>query len=271
MKSCFFSKMMLRIMILLGVVSCQRENDTQGPSQTSSGALLVKMYDSANASVRDTFCYSPDKKLVKFISAGVGVYADTFMYSNNILVHSQYNGGDTIRPGNPYAKTDYTYANGLLTSSKYYLGTTLVTTSAYVFDLSGRLTQVTQTMINYTPGVTPLYTTRFEYDANSNLTKIYYKEGTNPEYLEKEFLDYDNKVNPFYSLPWRYDVNLHDESFIHLSKNNVGRIKYYNASGLLDTYVYRYEYNAEGKIIKRDIRWSNGLISLGTKYFIYRP
>ncbi len=246
---------------------------------TNTTGILIKIVDSASALVYDTLEYDANQKLVKFYATKGGGspnngYADTFMYSNNNLVKSLYSLGATINLASPYAKTDYVYQNNILSSSKYYLGNSnLITSSVYSFDSQGRLNQVTQTQINGTVGSYPTYTTRFEYDANANLSKVYYRQNPYPEYLHIEYLDYDNKDNPFYKLPWTFDYNIFQENADKLSKNNVGRINTYSSFQgsmpfLNGTQQYEYKYNVDNKVAQRKIL--SGGSSTGTKYFIYR-
>lgn len=241
---------------------------------TYTSGRICKILDSASALVYDTFEYNSNKQLVRFrASAGGGSpnngYTDTFVYNNNLLVRSQYNLGQFINYASPYAKTDYFFQGSQLTNSDYYLGNTnLITQSVYSFDGQGRVIQITQKQINGGVGSYPTYTTRFEYDANSNLTKVFYRESPYAEYMRKEYLNYDNKDNPFYKLPWKFDYNVFEENTDVLSKNNVGVINNYSSFQgstpfLNGTTSYSYEYNADGKVSKR-----KG--PSGTKYIIYK-
>lgn len=276
---CFFSTIFL--IVILTTLGCKKNNSDVSvpeprPQDIANKGLLLKVYDSLNAEVNDTFVYNLDKRLVKFRAShgggsANGPYVDTFIYNNNLLVRSQYNLGVTINFTAPYAKTEYEFQNSILSSSKYYLGNTnLITSSIYTFNISDNLVQVTQTKINNTLiGLESTYTARFEYDGNSNLTKVFYKQNPYPEYLRAEYLNYDNKINPYYKLPWLFDYNFYYGEVEKISKNNVGKINIYSsyqgsAPSLSSTTSYTYEYNLDGKVIKR----RGGLY--GTKYFIYK-
>jgi hypothetical protein len=247
----------------------------QVTTKANSVGLLYKIVDSLNPAAYDTLEYSADRKLLKlYASKGGGSpnngYTDTFIYnSNNKLIKNHYNLGSKINPALPYAKSDYVYQANVLSSSSYYLGNTnLITTSVYTFDNTGKLIQIWQKQINGGVGSYPTYTVRFQYDVNDNLSKVYYKDDTGPEFLRREYLDYDNKQNPVYNLPWTFDYNVFEENVNRLSKNNVGRIITYNRSSSQQTIFMRYEYNADGKVSKSAI--VNGLSSYGVIYYLYR-
>jgi hypothetical protein len=235
--------------------------------------LLYIVVDSVSPGAYDTLEYNSNKKLIKFHTpfgggSGNNGYVDTFIYDNNSLIKSQYNLGKLIKFATPYSKTEYVYQNNVLVSSKYYLGNTnLITSSVYTFDNLGRLSQVTQSQINTSAGASPTYTTRFEYDSKSNLSKIYFRQSPYPEYMLKEFLNYDSKENPYYNLPWIFDYNIFEWNAEKLSKNNVGKINTFTSFQgsvpvLQGTVTYTYEYFANGKVSK-----SKG--PYGTKYFHY--
>jgi len=246
----------------------------QVTTKANAYGLLYKIVDSVNAAVFDTFEYGAGKKLVKFYASRGGGspnngYTDTFIYSNNQLVKNHYNLGSKINWAAPYAKSEYSYLNGVLAGSMYYLGTAnLITTSSYTFDATGKLILIKQTQVNGGVGSYPTYTTKFEYDANDNLTRVIYKDNMYGEYMRREYFDYDNKENPFYQLPWTFDYNVFEENDNRLSKNNPGRMYTYSPTMLQHTYAFRYAYNADGKVAKREIIINGG--STGVKYFLYR-
>ena len=269
----FFS--IIFLILLISFIGCKK-NNTDVPATVSMDTivtnnrlgLLYKVYDSLNPAVRDTFEYNLGKMLVKFISHGQGRYVDTFIYNANNLVISRYNSGTTI--SNPYLQSEYVYQNNVLVSSSYYNSNFLVfiSNTTYIFDNLGRLSQLTQTRVPSSVSLMPTYTSRFEYDANSNLSRVYYREAPYTEYLQAEYLNYDNKVNPYYKLPWQFDYNIYQASVDKFSKNNVGKINIYGSyqgsiSSLSTTTTYTYDYNPAGKISKR----RGG--AYGTKYFLY--
>jgi hypothetical protein len=229
---------------------------------TFTSAFLIKATDPAAAINFDTLQYNSQGFQNRFAaiygtSPGLG-HADSFLYANQKLIASYYSNGPNFNIATPYSHTDYIYQNNILASSKYYLGlTNLVTTSIYTFDGSGRLSTVKQTQINGGVGSYPTHTTRYEYDANSNISKIFYREPPYAEYMHMEFLNYDNHPNPYYNLPWEFDYNIFQFNADKISKNNVGRINIYSsfqgsAPILNGGAAYTYEYDLDGKVSRRN-------------------
>ena len=222
--------------------------------KTNSKGLLVRLVDSAAATHFDSLLYDSQSRLVKLYQ--VGGINDTFIYNNeNLLAQSKYTGtGSTL---NVPLISDYSYINNVLTSSRYHSPAyNTVTTSTYIFDNMGRLSQVNQVQVNGGIGSYPTFTTRFEYDANSNLSKIFYKQGAYPEYMATQFLNYDDKENPFYGLPFTFDYNIHIYNHNRLSKNNartiIGYTSFMGGPPVAQApQQILYEYNADGKVSKR--------------------
>ena len=243
---------------------------------TYSSAVLKRVTDSAATINYDTLQYNAEGLQNRFAaiygtSPGLG-HADTFLYTNQKLVRSYYSNGPNLNIASPYGHSEYTYQNGILASSKYYLGlTNLVTTSVYTFDGLGRLSTVAQTQINGGVGSYPTHTTRYEYDANSNISKIFYRQAPYAEYMYMEYLNYDNHPNPYYNLPWEFDYNIFQFNADKISKNNVGKINIYGSfqgsvPQLNSVYTYNYQYDSDGRVSKRNLN-QNGSVSV--RYFYY--
>ncbi len=220
---------------------------------TYSGSFLRK--DSTGPDNFERFEYNSNGQLVKFlqsIGANQG-YVDTFIYENNLLVESKYSLGLVLYPATPYARSVYQNVNGLPATSQYYLGTTVHSRYDYVFDNNKRLIKITQRL----PNGTTAYVSRFEYDANSNLTKVFRKDLGAPEYMAKEFLNYDNHKNPFYTIPWYFELDLYVYNVDKLSPNNVGQIKTYypftpGNPVLTGVSNFTHTYDEEGNLSKID-------------------
>lgn len=245
----------LLILMLISFLSCQKDDVSD---RIESIYHVKRIVDSSSQSNFQRFEYNSNNKTIKYVtnyyngSSQFNGYTDTFIYSNDILIKSHYNLGQIIQL-NPYGKSEYTYLNSRLATSSYYFGSTSWTNAEYGFDNLGRLNRVKQ--IAVVTGERS-YETRFEYDVNSNLIKIFIKEGIYPEYLCKEFLNYDNKANPFYNMPWDWNLNVYIWNDHKMSKNNYGRVKRYDSNNgslpsLISDITINYSYDSDGKVIKR--------------------
>lgn len=256
--------------ILQSCTKPSTENKPIEPVIPASKGLLVKVIDSLvlNLPSRDTFIYDDKGRLTSMVSG----YTYSFFYNANGLERSFYNGGVTADTSNPYARTEYTVTNNVLKSSRYYFGRDdLTTTSTYVFNNNGLLSSITQTQINGSLGSYETFTNRFEYDADSNLIKVYYKSATQPEALRTEYLNYDKHENPYYKLPWTFDYTVFLFNDNRLSKHNVGKIKYwyspiYDPTGVQVTDFF-YEYNSDQRVSKMR---KDGEFGKNTYYYFYR-
>lgn len=240
--------------------------------KTNSVGLLYKIVDSLNNLVFDSLTYNNNYNLSSYFvnSNGPNTNASTlftFSYnSNNLLEKSFYYLSSIPTPTTQYTTSEYFYLNNKLTNSKYVFGASnLLSTSIYTIDNQNRVIQFTQTKVTPNVGyVPPTYTSRCEYDANSNLSKVYHKENGYPEYLTLDLSNYDNNPNPYYTLPWFSDQG----GTQNYSKNNVGKIiSYFSFQGgvpVIRSTTYQYEYNFDGKISKR----TGG--DNGTKIFLYK-
>lgn len=247
--------------------------------QTSSNGKLLKVVDSVDTARYTSFAYNTSGKLIYLRSSrgggsGNNGYVDSFIYENEDLVASFYNLGAIVNPATPYARTEYTVFNNLPVTSRYYYGlSTLVTSSVYTFDASKRLVSITQTSNNSPLGGSPTFRTRFEYNATGNLSKVFYKSATSREYLHSEYLNYDSAPNPYYSLPWLFDYNVHNHSVDRLSPNNAGQVIRYlvNDNGSPNSQTttnFFYEYNLDGRVSKQTESVSSRFYE--TRYFIYQ-
>ncbi len=240
---------------LLFAFSC-----SPGKNDTSDCNSLV-ISDSLTGDPFERFEFNQAGKVIKYhIYCCYGInstgFVDTFYYSGDQLIKSHMNINHQILP-NPYITTEYFYnGNVLATSQTKFPSGTLVNTCQYVVDQIGNITQVSQVSTWDPTDPEENFTSRFEYDANSNLTKIYVKKLNKPEFLANEFSDYDNKPNPFYKLAGPFDSEFYLYSEHTLSKNNPGRRKQYQQlpNNIVKMYMdrtYTYTFNAQNKIIKR--------------------
>lgn len=268
------------------IFSCNKPEPEENVLQDSADCLLIKITDSARITDTINLTYNNSRKLIRYRTwpgaSGNSGYTDTFHYDNNgILIQSAYSGGQFITPNK--RRTDYLYSNGILIRSNYISvyssgSESLNSYSDYTFDSSKRLIQVKQVGVS---AYTNTHTTRYVYDNNDNLLKIYKKENNgSAEYLSTEFLDFDSYLNPFYKLPWEFDYDLFEYNSDKLSKHNYRRVRTYVGyiviGGVLQTRLsgdlsYTYTYDSFKKVIKRQaINNANpgNQISV-TQYFSY--
>lgn len=242
-------------------------------SNNVAGCKLISDYDSVSGK-NDSVVYHYNSqgelsRLIHFRSGLGGVLPniDTFFYENNILTRVDYNLYYTIRDI-PYARTDSFYNDGKIIRANMYYGqlvglSTLASYSTFTYNSNGQITEVHEEGVTWPGGET--ITTRFEYDNRGNLSKIYLRDTQFPqEYLESEFLDYDDHPNPYYKMPWE-SVN---EFYIYyrnrLSPNNVGKIIRHQrfpdgTFGLPYGQTYHYTYDNKGRVVKmKEVLWTNG-------------
>ena len=178
-------------LILIAVIfySCNKGNDNNGNNCTE---ILVKTtWPAFTNGSKNLYFFNSDKTLAKTIYYSDSVTisrADTFYYNNGKLAKSCYSLNE-IDFEAPYAYSEYDYGNGRLSASRYFVKQSdlysLYSNSTYVTDDSDRITVVNQ----YRNG--NLQKNRFEYDANSNLTKVYIQFGAGgTESLYDEYFDY---------------------------------------------------------------------------------
>ncbi len=119
--------------------------------------------------------------------------------------------------------------------------------------------------------------TKFEYDANSNIKKMYLVEnGKNKLLLEN--LSFDDKKSPYLNTPLNnlmmyftiFSATIGGENTTYFqNKNNATSTKIYNDSGDM-TYTYKYEYTADGYASKAKVtKKQNGKEESHDETFIY--
>lgn len=211
-------------LILIAVLfySCNKGNDDNG---SNCMELVAKTtWPAFTNGSKNLYFFNADKTLAKTIYYSDSVTisrADTFYYGNGKLAKSCYSLNE-IDFEAPYAYSEYDYINGRLSASRYFVKQSnlysLYSNSTYVTDDSGRITVVNQ----YRNG--NLQKNRFEYDANSNLTKVYIQFGAGgSESLYDEYFDYDSMPNPFYKMPFEFDHDMYLYAIARFAKHNYRR------------------------------------------------
>jgi hypothetical protein len=214
-------KIILPLLCTFLIVSCTRENGDNRPNCTDR---LVKMDWPAYVNgARTLYYYNTDNTLAKVVYYNDSVtisQADTFYYSNGKLVKSAF-ALNNANFANPYTYTNWTHNGNSLATCSVYLRTgssyTLYSTSSFETDSENRITA-----INQLQGAN-LQRNRFEYDANSNLRKVFIKFNSDPESLYDEYFDYDSIPNPFYQLPLSVSHDIYLHGIERFSKHNYRR------------------------------------------------
>jgi hypothetical protein len=254
--------LLITVILFFVVGSCSKPDEDKDLS--NNNCLIESIHTIEDPALVEIFFYDDQKRLVKYIFPWKGAppdssIVDTFFYDNGLLARTQWNLGNDIKPV-PYAYSIFHNQNGKIVSSDAYFSQTWqYATCTYTWDTAGRISTFTQK----NPNGSSESTMRFVYDSHSNLSKIYASSPGVPEYLFEEYLEYDDKPNPLYALPWIWDVDFYLWNVSRLSKNNWGRIKRYQQNGSVvgADRVYTYEYDGYGKVTKRLYTFGNNSIT----------
>lgn len=245
-------------------------------SNSVTGCKLLCEYDSTagnNDSV--AYHYNSQGEMTRLIHFRDGFFSgggtppntDTLYYENNRLARVDYNLYYTIRDI-PYARTDFIYNDGKVVRTNMYYGqlvglNTLTSYSTFTYNSNGQIAEVHEEGIVWPGGET--ITTRFEYDNRGNLAKIFLRDSQFPqEYLEREFLDYDDHPNPYYKMPWEFASEFYIYHCNRLSPNNVGKIIRHQrfpdgTFGSPYGQTYYYTYDNKGRVVKmKEVLWTSG-------------
>ena len=95
---------------------------------------------------------------------------------------------------------------------------------------------------------------RYVYDDNGNVIKSFVKYAGQPEFLVREYLEYDDKKNPFYEFSFTHTIHLNHSGVIGTTttfnpvrhKTNVVQSKVYASDGTFTASSVTYNYNDSG-------------------------
>jgi hypothetical protein len=91
---------------------------------------------------------------------------------------------------------------------------------------------------------------RFEYQ-NDNVTRVYYYDGTQPEYLYIKYDAFDSGLNPYYNASMRMFMYDDTGNGFHFSKNNAVQCTYYNSNASINSIsLLMHTYDNNGNPIK---------------------
>ena len=258
---------------LILIISCKKPPKEDKTIYVKEHLMkVVELFDSNISKQTTNYFYNDSNQVIEISNNG---FSDTFKYVNNLLSQSAY-GFDSNYTKHPYATSDYFYVNNILSTSIYNSRLfAKVSSNQYYYDVKNRLDSLIQNVEKPGLGIGTFYL-KFEYDENSNLSKIYKKDEGGKRYLEFSFSDYDTHPNPYYKMPPIFDVEYDLYGATSLSKNNFGKSNQYYTFDP-DLYIIKtctYTYDLKGRVATsytKDInaKYMSGVSLPFTSKFIY--